>query len=295
VRSLLKTCAAVALLCVPTLAAAPAAPGVRASAADVVREFGSIDKPLGWVLEVQMPDRRTMRIDSRTSDLSVFSIGGGTAAAWAWSPNDDALADLCVRVEFNPAGWAWWLEVQNAGKSVALRQLTFPVIDLPLTDADSVIVPAISGRLHGKPLSKRLQARGDYPGGWLTMQCAGLYGPKGGTYVGVHDPYASTKRLEMDTKDGYLALKWTWPAPDCGKPGNAWEMPGKVVIRPFDGDWYDFAQIYRDWASKEAKWWPRGSQVGRPDTPNWMKDISVWALASGTAKSVVNQNTKLHN
>jgi hypothetical protein len=281
------------LLCLPGLAAEMDAPVSRAGKSDLAPDLSDLQHH--WALEVQLPDKSIVRIDPEQDRLP-FSIvlepPQGPAVLRHWSGlGKGPLADLHVVLRFVP-GDHLQMRVENKGKRVALRSITFPVIDLPVTDADSILIPSISGRLHEKPLTKRLQARGDYPGGWLTMQCAGLYGPKGGTYVGVHDPYASTKRLEMDTKDGHLRIQWTWPAPDCGVPGNAWKMPGDVVIRPFDGDWYDFAQIYREWVSEEAKWWPRGSQVGRPDTPGWMKDISVWALTGGGADQVVKSVTK---
>jgi hypothetical protein len=66
-----------------------------------------------------------------------------------------------------------------------------------------------------------------------------------------------------------------------GVPGTQWKTPGDVVVRPFTGDWFDIAQIYRAWAKKEAGWWPRGGQAGRPDTPDWFKDIAVWVQIGG--------------
>jgi len=249
----------------------------------------------GWRLQVQLPDGKTVTLDSRQLQGVGLTSGRGGVSVTAWRGlGEGPLAHLAVERQdrtLDGKARSWQMRVANRGQA-ALREITFPILSLALTDADKVIVPAVSGRLHEKPVSKRVHVRGDYPSGWLSMQCAGLYGPNGGTYVGVHDPYASTKRLEMDTKDGHLALAWTWPAPDCGVPGNAWKMPGEVLIRPFDGDWYDFAQIYRHWASKEAKWWPRGSRKGRPDTPDWMKDVSVWALTGGEAKGVVEPVTK---
>ncbi len=142
-----------------------------------------------------------------------------------------------------------------------------------------VVIPFVSGRLHSA--SKPLDYNGKYPSGSLSMQCSGFYGPAGGTYVAVHDPYASAKQLEMNSKQGNLTIRWQWPVPNMGISGTGWEMPGEVVVRKFEGDWFDLAQIYRSWVKKEAFWWPRGKQTGRPDTPEWFKDIAVWVQIGG--------------
>ena len=289
-RSVLKAFVVLALLYAPVLAADPVAPAAAPKAADALRLL--IEQPPRWVLEVQLPDKSIVRVDSASPPLpceTASAAGAGRTITWA-RLGDGPLADLSVTATAD--GDRLRLAVANKGKAVALREITFPIVDLPVTDADTVVIPAVSGRLHRRPATNRLDFKGEYPGGWLPMQCAGFYGPGGGVYVGVHDPFASTKRLEMETKDGRLRIAWKWPAPGCGVPGGAWEMPGAVVVRPFDGDWFDLAMLYRDWASKEAAWWPRGSQAGRPDTPAWLKDVAVWGLVSGESKTVVPQATK---
>src|SRR5690606_31107225 len=99
--------------------------------------------------------------------------------------------------------------------------------------------------------------------------------------IGVHDPVASNKKLEIQCADGRFGLRWRWPVPDMGVAGNSWTMPGEVLIRSFAGDWFDIAQIYRAWAAEKAGWWPRGAQAGRPETPQWFKDNAVWIMSNG--------------
>jgi len=247
------------------------------------------DAPL-WELAVQLPDRSPVRLDNRSAWRVHECEGGGTNARMVWrDAADERLRDLTVTVTVALDGprSRWHIQVTNAGKTVALREITFPNLALAASDQDAVIAPFVSGTLRGRPLSRRLTAGGEYPSGWLSMQCAGLVGPAGGTYVGVHDPRASTKRLESDTGEGHLRIAWKWPAPDSGVAGGAWQQPGELVVQPFRGDWFDFALLYRAWVEAEAPWWPRGPQQGRPDTPDWMKDVAVWAITGGDADSVV--------
>jgi hypothetical protein len=49
------------------------------------------------------------------------------------------------------------------------------------------------------------------------------------------------------------------------------------------GDWFDASVIYRDWARREAGWWPDLTAEGRADTPKWMRDLCLWGLLGGGA------------
>ena len=66
-------------------------------------------------------------------------------------------------------------------------------------------------------------------------------------------------------------------------------MSGEAVWQLLRGDWFDAAQIYRQWAMQHAKWWPALGPDGRADTPLWMRELPAWALASGSPESVVPQ------
>jgi hypothetical protein len=73
------------------------------------------------------------------------------------------------------------------------------------------------------------------------------------------------------------------------QPGNGFRLSGEAVWQLLRGDWFDAARIYRDWACQSAQWWPKLGADGRDDTPAWMRELPVWALASGAPASVVPQ------
>lgn len=241
----------------------------------------------GWAVKVRLPDGEFERLSSgEAGAVRIAAEGsrtGETCLVWKelGSGSAGGLTVRMTRVE-QECGAAWRLQVENRGDA-ALWEVTFPDFQTNVDMEDTLVLPTVSGRLHpaSEPLSYHSEGAGIYPSGLLTMQCAGFYGKAGGVYVAVHDPFGSTKRLEMSCRDGRFGLCWHWPVPGMGTPGTGWEMPGEVLIRPFEGDWYDIAQIYRGWAAEKAGWWPRGQQAGRPDTPDWFKDNPVWIMSNG--------------
>jgi hypothetical protein len=82
-------------------------------------------------------------------------------------------------------------------------------------------------------------------------------------------------------------LTYNWYVPDMGVPDNTFRSPAPTVARPFRGDWFDAAQLYRAWAENSADWWPRETRWSRPDTPQWMREVCVWACTGGASGECV--------
>ena len=233
----------------------------------------------GWQLKIRLPEGRLWDVSSADS----APVESAEDRVW-----DDVCGDVAhgvtVRMTYTPqaAGAQWRLSVQNSSEA-ALWEVVFPDFQTEVFDEDTIVLPNVSGRLHPatEPLDYISQDQQHYPSGVLSMQCIGLYGPAGGVYIGTHDPEASRKELEVVSRDGGFELRWRWPVPDMGRPGNSWEQPGDLVIRRFKGDWFDVAQIYRAWVSEEAQWWPRDAQAGRPETPDWLKGSPFWIVSNG--------------
>ncbi len=124
-----------------------------------------------------------------------------------------------------------------------------------------------------------------YPSGFgASMSWFALWDKDGkGVYVAAHDETTTFKDLifSSDTINKKVDIALRYPSENLGQ-ANSRFAPCKIVLTGFQGDWYDAAVLYRDWVKNEAIWYPRESLTidGRSDTPQWMKELSVWATGS---------------
>ena len=102
------------------------------------------------------------------------------------------------------------------------------------------------------------------------MQFMAYYSEKGGVYFAAHDENYTLKVLEVRPLENALCLEHrVMPGGVIGK----WEMGYDVVIGGFYGDWYDAAELYRNWFEKSALR-PVPIQENKA-LPVWMDDSPV--------------------
>ncbi len=82
------------------------------------------------------------------------------------------------------------------------------------------------------------------------MQFIASYSQKGGVYFAADDIGRATKVIDF-ANAGKDKISLRIEAM-CGSYQNGAEcvIPFDVVLRPFDGNWYDACQIYRNWVKK---------------------------------------------
>jgi len=246
-----------------------------------------------WEAILQRPDRSTITVtakDCRSAEARVEK----SVAKLRWSlPEELGGADVRAEVRLEGATTAWNVHVDGLQPGWSVREVTFPRIAVgPIGESaedDFVLYPRASGELKQAPLRHNVEYTGMYPDGWCTFQCMAYYDADCGLYFGCHDPLAATKRIMTSrTGDGQgQLLAFDWYAPDMGVPDNTFETSAPTVIQPYRGDWFDAVEIYRNWAEKEALWWPRETEWDRPDTPEWMRGICVWACTGGKPEECV--------
>jgi hypothetical protein len=267
------------------------------------REFLSGTPMPFWSLSLSGPNGKTKELNSAGgfSSLEIKQSFVGESGSSAermlsieWSGAGDGLGGLSVECLMVMVGSkvSCPFVVNNPSATWSLRNVTFPRLamgQIGCSDEDDFfVVPHGSGALRRSPLKTNFEFSGRYPGGWCSMQFLSHYDADCGLYVGIHDPWASTKDFSVRTTDKSRMETWvSWPAPDSGVPGNDWECPGEVLLQTFRGDWFDASQIYKEWAANNAKWWPRGDGFARSDTPPWFEDIAVWAQTGGSSEEVV--------
>lgn len=235
-----------------------------------------------------------LKLDAATG-WSACSVKTGTAseADLYWeSPTDKRLTGLRVtaRVVADPAGdFRWQFAVTGVPSAWSVVSVRFPQIALaePGPNA-SLLFPRGAGEVQTGAWRRAVKLGGTYPSGWTSMPLLAAYDQAGtnGLYFAIHDPWGSNKEVHAESRPHQRVVQMWYehPAPNAGLPGNGFELSGEAVWHCLDGDWFDAAMIYRDWARKSARWYPRLGPDGRSDTPLWMRELSAWAQTGGSPK-----------
>ncbi len=185
----------------------------------------------------------------------------------------------------------WDLRIVNDNPQCGLWHVVFPQIAIKdLGEGGRVFVPVTAGIELANLWSTADKKGGTYPSGWTCMQYMAAYNKAGtGLYIGVHDPFGSTKDIFAEGQPARHAviLRFDHPVPNMGKAGTGFVLPGQARWQLLRGDWFDAAQIYRTWVSQNAKWWPTLGPEGRGDTPKWMREMPAWVMTGGSASECV--------
>ncbi|MBR7120826.1 MAG: hypothetical protein IKC94_01115 [Lentisphaeria bacterium] len=152
---------------------------------------------------------------------------------------------------------------------------------------DFLATPHYLGRLINNPASGKLLNgprlfRSNNSG--HSMHFDALYSRSGdGLFFGVWDPAQNCKRWDL-TSDRRHGFSWSCvhlPDNMIIQVPQRWMIPYTVEILPFAGDWYDAAQIYRQWSVRQ-EWCSKGtlSQRRGNDIPAWFLDTTMWLHVS---------------
>ncbi len=227
--------------------------------------------------------------NAQTNDQGVLTL------RWK-DPADERLAGLTITAVAVPNAEldriAWNLKIENVPKPWGVWRTVFPQIALaqPGPEAE-VFYPRGAGEVKSGVWAEAFRFSGTYPSGWLTMPFMAVYDRQTGTglYTAIHDPLGGTKDLLAESRpvDRAVDLSFDHPAANMGQPCTGFELEGRAVWQLLRGDWFDASIIYRDWVRQQARWYPKLGPKGREDTPQWMRELSCWALASGTSEQVV--------
>jgi len=220
-----------------------------------------------WRVDLSGPEGRRASGGPGSAEIEALRAGGLSVRLERRGSERERI--LTLAIDRLPDGWS-------------IERVAFPDLAVRARPGARVLYPRVSGCLkEGNLAGWRFD--GEYPSGWCSMQFAAVYDGTSGLYVGVEDPTASTKSIVLAGEGDGLRIAAEWPAPDAGKPGNTFRIPGRVRIAAFAGDWYDACRIYRGWVEAEAPWWRPRARA----TPRWFEDVAIWALTGGTAEAVV--------
>ena len=205
---------------------------------------------------------------------------GGLTLKWLGMnlPGEKGVLDVTVDIASTEGGTAseWNISVANRSKVWALAQTRFPCLPGVTKPGEGDWLEAakpLGGQLHRAYAGGVSARRTKFP---CSAPPACAFMVKGaGLYVGVHDP---TRPIMKFLYGPGLDFAVETPVENAGVVGKAARGPGfSILVRPFKGDWWEAARIYREWALKQ-KWAAKGTIAERADFPRAFAELDVMAI-----------------
>ena len=234
---------------------------------------------------------------AKNIETSSDEINGSTclSAIYSGIGEYDLSVTIKVKASLENKNIYWNIEVSNNG-ILRIVDVQYPFIVCPydlggVTGSEAIVLPHGygSGKLVKNPAknyvsSQRLEPdcldtwefssqKGDklhYPG-MQFAQFEAYYNDRAGIYMACNDKAANIKRFAALHRDPGIRLGVAhvgdWP--EQGKRALEYD----VITCTFLGDWYDAADIYREW-SFDQKWFT--PIISRNDIPGWLLESPVY-------------------
>src|SRR5690606_30813326 len=102
------------------------------------------------------------------------------------------------------------------------------------------------------------------------------------------DPVPHMTHFRVDNTPEQITWSVGHFPPNLAYASLDYEQPYDSVTGPFEGDWYDACQIYRNWALQQS-WASKGPLHSRTDVPKWFKEAPLmFYTATGDAATGAN-------
>ncbi|MBO5724235.1 MAG: hypothetical protein J6S58_05340, partial [Lentisphaeria bacterium] len=211
------------------------------------------------------------------SDFQDFSLEGNTSLHWRKCRKFPGL-EFMLKIRCAEYGsFLFRPSVTGIPSGFQLEWISAPVLGLPL-DFET-LYPHFEGFLQKAPpeaVHMEWETHFKFPGncsyypGECQMQFLAAWSEGSGIYFAADDPGHSIKyfgtahRAEAPVMETYMDCF-------CGTetPGQDYELPYDLILRPFSGDWQNACEIYREWIEQDPA-------IRREfPLPEWLKESPV--------------------
>ncbi|HPE94976.1 MAG TPA: DUF6259 domain-containing protein [Bacillota bacterium] len=175
----------------------------------------------------------------------------------------------------------WNVSLVSSSSGSTLYSCGYPSLPFLCSDDMKFMSPYGCGEVWSSS-AEELSSTQNYPSYGVSMQYFALWNEKTkrGMYYGVHDGTAAYKQFSFKKEKGsdICTLSAAMPMRDISHIHNSQSLSGTLIWKLFDGDWYDAAMIYREWALANASWIPENTSGVRNDVPEWVRKNAHWWL-----------------
>ncbi|GAB2777682.1 hypothetical protein GCM10027275_21090 [Rhabdobacter roseus] len=230
-----------------------------------------------WLVQLWLPDHRgfagqTVNVKAGAQTPQFQARDNGLRISYPELRQGNQVYQVALTLDIAVVDDAFQISgsINNQEKSWVVRTVQLPDWESTPTEADSLTLywPVGLGQRF-TDLSTLGSRSFNYPSGSGTMPWFTLTNRRGGLYVASHDPQRGAKRLSATYNQDKKAFSFSVQQhPFCA---GGQEVPlTPVVIRPYAGEWYQAARLYRSWFDQHLQPVP---------IPEWVRGNSGWLLA----------------
>jgi hypothetical protein len=269
-----------------------------------------------WSLDIR--DEQGYRCPLDGTDVLHFSYDAGDVLQLKWTGLAAGMIDVALRgtADATRPLVRWKVHITNHSDSHTVWNIVFPSLSDVLGptgshEADLMLTSEGFGCSIPHPQMQRKHAvweRFRYPNNIVSMPYCAVQNGHLGLYIGLHDPAGMRKDFQYtppeglagtggagDTCSGSQPIRITVPAPDSGRAQKDVSLDFETVLALFEGDWYDAAQLQREWVETLPR--TAVSVSSNPNIPEWAKKLPLWIrcdVAQQTQQFVSREDYREH-
>lgn len=227
-----------------------------------------------------LPGRATMADGALTLDWDAAQIPGGTVAV-------TCTFEPAPLTECRPGAPMVYARINVVNESDSqLRAVQFPRLTFvpgpSAAEEATLVFPRAYGRSWRNPFDAprgymvgTIEPAGHH--GDMEMQFGTLYDDAGhGLYWAFYDGEGYHKRVVYDnSRRGEIEFKMEHLPENNLTPGRDYASTYPIALATYQGDWWDAARMYREWALQQ-RWAQRGPIKYREDVADWIRDADIW-------------------
>ncbi len=236
---------------------------------------GRVEPSVLWSMGFNGPNEERIDITSAEVDVVTAKFGEDDIRfTWNAPLGDKAAAvTMTIRAKLDSPLSFWSLQAKlPAGWKV--NRADYPIVpNVRFRKGLKFAAPCGWGLEYD--VKSGVHYQGTYPSCAAAMQFMAFYTGGSGVYIGAHDAQGNHKVLTLNTDaSGAKAFFTNWPAISAAADGGTYKLPYEAVVGVFSGDYYQAAQIYREFTFKTP--WGKAGPVSKRPIPQWVKDNDLW-------------------
>ena len=172
-----------------------------------------------------------------------------------------------------------------------LMEVNYPrVSNIKAFTEEELALSDWTGRLYKNIRAKRKvleQRKQNRP----TMQLTALYGEEpSGLYIASNDTESMAKGSSFEFEGNTTTYKMVYILP-MDEKNSSFKSSYQTILGAFQGNWYDAAQIYREWALQQE--WTKNNRLHSGKMNPWLPETDLWMWNRGRSNNVLTEAADL--